>query len=356
MIYVVTRHDHAHTVEPLLRVAENGLADIRLLAYGDLFAERVAPVGHYIFTDFDRLTSYELQVAEAIARHIEQAAPDVRILNRPVGALERYPLLRKLARMGLNDFSAVRIDAGEMPARYPVFIRLEDDCKYPDTGLLHSQQELTDAIDALQRAGLPLKRRIAVEYCAEPGADGHFRKYGAFRVGDRLVPHHLMLRTDWYVKRGSNPRPPPGADDPHHEERTAYLRSFPHGEAVMERFKLANIDFGRIDYAIVGGRLQTYEINTNPTIPPLWFEAEGVADVRRVTRALFRKRLVGALNLLDTPFSGPEAVRFKLPEPRLQTFRPIREGKKKDKKHKMRGATEPTAPSDPTPSSATQPK
>lgn len=345
MIYIVTRHDHAHTVERLAQQsAEHGAADIRLLSYGDLFARRIVPVGHYVFTDFDRLSSYEMQVAETIARHIEEAAPDAKILNRPAVVLERYPLLRALARMGLNDFSAVRVDAGELPGRYPAFVRLEDDCKFPDTPLLHSEAELVAAIDGLKRSGLPLKRRIAVEFCAERGSDGFYRKYGVFRLGDRLVPQHVMLRDDWYVKRGNNPRPPPGDDDPHQGERMHFLKEFPHADAVMERFKIARIEFGRIDYTFVGGRMQTYEINTNPTFPPLW--SDEPVDPRAATRALLRERILGAIAELDTPLSGvPETVKFKLPEPRLQVFQPLKP--LKEKKSKRAGEEEDEAETPP---------
>lgn len=58
MIFMVTHHE---TSAPIADAARGGreqkLADIRLLNYCDLFTRRRAPVGHYVFTDFDRLTS-----------------------------------------------------------------------------------------------------------------------------------------------------------------------------------------------------------------------------------------------------------------------------------------------------------
>jgi hypothetical protein len=35
--------------------------------------------------------------------------------------------------------------------------------------------------------------------------------------------------------------------------------------------QLANIDFGRIDYAVVNGEIQVFEINTNPTIGSAYY-------------------------------------------------------------------------------------
>ncbi len=318
MIYIVTRHDHAHTIDHIAEhLAKHRLADIRMLTYGALFARRKAPVGHYVFTDFDRLTSYEVEVAAAIARSIEDAAPGARILNRPERVLERYPLLRRLAALGLNDFTAWRLDGGDLPSRYPVFVRSEDDCKQPDTGLLHSEQALLRALESLRASGVPLKRRIAVEYCAEPGADGYFRKYGVLRIGEHVFPQNLQHNADWYVKRATHERQD---DGPLRAESNAFVAENPHAEEVRRRFAIANIDFGRIDYGFVGGRMQVYEINTNPTIPPFW--AETPNEGQRQRRARQQKRFLAALADIDTPLTGPKLVRFSLPRPRLQSFQP----------------------------------
>ncbi|MCW5713787.1 MAG: hypothetical protein KIT43_04640, partial [Bauldia sp.] len=318
MIYFVTHHDTPHPIATAASVGrKEGLADIRLLTYRALFTKRRAPVGHYVFTDFDRLTSYEIEAAEILARRLVEAAPRAKILNRPAMVLERFALLRRLAAAGLNDFSAYRIDSGDMPQRYPVFIRLEDDCQKPDTALLHSEGEYRAAITALQAAGLPIKRRIAVEYCAESNADGYFRKYGVFRIGDRLVPHHLFHNGDWYVKFASRQRVAEEAD-PFAPEIIAYLENLPHAAEVMQRFEMASIDYGRIDYGFAAGRLQTYEINTNPLVP--FRKLPPSTDLARIRRVLFRQRFFGAFAALDTPVAGPSTIRFALPEPHREHF------------------------------------
>ena len=43
----------------------------RSLTYEELFFERAAPIGHYIFTDFDRLSRYEVECAAAFARALQ---------------------------------------------------------------------------------------------------------------------------------------------------------------------------------------------------------------------------------------------------------------------------------------------
>ena len=49
-----------------------------------------------------------------------------------------------------------------------------------------------------------------------------------------------------------------------------YLKGNPHEAALRENFELAHIDYGRCDYGVVDGRLQVWEINTNPVVmmPP----------------------------------------------------------------------------------------
>lgn len=313
MIYFVTHHDQSYTIANVVSDSrERREADLRLLNYRALFTHRVAPVGHYIFTDFDRLTAYEVQVAATIARRVQEVAPAAQILNRPAEVLERYPLLRRLAREGLNDFSAYRVDSDEMPRRYPVFIRSEDDCHKPDTGLLQSETELLAAIDRLRAAGIPMKRRIAVEFCSEQSADGLFRKYGVFRVGKRLVAQHVFHHTDWYVKRSTRGQ----SEGPLHDELMAFIRDNPHAAEVERSFDMARIDYGRIDYTLVAGRLQTFEINTNPAFNPGTPATLLIAERRRH----FRDRLYAAFNEIDVPIAGPATVRFELPEPVFQTF------------------------------------
>jgi hypothetical protein len=318
MIFFVTHHDTPHPIANAARLGRRQkLADIRLLNYREVFTKRRAPVGHYVFTDFDRLTSYEIEAAEILARRLVEVAPGAKVLNRPALVLERFALLRRLAAEGLNDFSACRLDSGEMPRRYPVFVRLEDDCQKPDTGLLHSEGELRAAIASLRAAGLPMKRRIAVEYCAEKGPDGNFRKYGAFRIGDRLVPHHLFHNGDWYVKHAVRQRSA-ATEDIFAPEIIAYLRGMPHAAEVRQRFELASIDYGRIDYGFAGGRMQSYEINTNPLVPMR--TTPPTSELGRVRRELFRDAFFAAFAALDAPIGGPAWVRFSLPEPRLQHF------------------------------------
>ncbi len=47
------------------------------------------------------------------------------------------------------------------------------------------------------------------------------------------------------------------------EEEVAYLDTNPHAAELLAYAQIANIAYGRFDYAVLNGRLQIFEINTN---------------------------------------------------------------------------------------------
>ena len=50
------------------------------------------------------------------------------------------------------------------------------------------------------------------------------------------------------------------------ERERRYVETNPHEREIREIFRLARIDYGNIDYSILGDRLHVWEINTNPNI------------------------------------------------------------------------------------------
>ena len=54
------------------------------LSCEELFFERSVPIGHYIFTDFDHLSRFELECAAAFAKALLKAAPSDRVFNHPL--------------------------------------------------------------------------------------------------------------------------------------------------------------------------------------------------------------------------------------------------------------------------------
>jgi hypothetical protein len=292
------------------------------LTYEELFFEGAGPVGHYIFTDFDRLSRYELECAAAFANTLHKAAPEARILNHPLRALERYPLLIALHKAGINDFTATRLECGDRPPCYPVFIRAEDGYGGPETDLLHNEVEFNAALEDLKRCGRPRRGRIAIGFANECSSDGYFHKYGAFNVGGRIVPHDLMYGQTWVVKirfadtGWAKSRDASYGDS---EEGIArelqYIRDNPHQEALKRVFAVGGIDYGRADYGIVNGRIQVYEINTNPHLP-----YQPSPDARVERRAILQRSLLEAIKAIDRPSPGRGRVSFDAPRPRTHNL------------------------------------
>jgi hypothetical protein len=105
-----------------------------------------------------------------------------------------------------------------------------------------------------------------VEFCDTRRSDRIYRKYAAFLVGEVLIPRHVFFGMDWNVQHDEELQ----AEPRHAEEERRYLEDNPHADQLREIFAIANIRYGRVDYGLLDGRIQTWEINTNPTVffPP----------------------------------------------------------------------------------------
>jgi hypothetical protein len=321
LIYYLSTERFSGTVRYFLRdfyPETRGL--LKSLTYEEIFFERAAPIGHYIFTDFDRLSRYELECTAVLANAIGDAAPEARLLNHPLRALERYPLLVALHKAGLNDFTAMRIESGERPSRYPVFIRAEDGYGGPETDLLHNDAEFDAAVSDLKQRGLPMRGRIAVGFAGELSADGYFHKYGAFNIGGEIVPHDRLFGRTWAVKFFQRPGDIASHDEAYSESASGvareleYMKENPHRDALKRAFAVAGIDFGRADYGVVNGRVQIYEINTNPDLPNRKRPSN-----RMEKRAYFRARVLAALKAIDVQLSTRGRIRFDEPRPRAHS-------------------------------------
>lgn len=301
MITYLVSDLNRNPLSKLIRRSGKQLPRMRIITYDAAFRRLSVPRGTLVFTDFDLLTDYELDAAGSIAAAAATAGPDVRILNHPLRATERAAMHRRLNAAGLNPVVVTRIE-DEMPRRYPVFIRLQAGCEAPDTGLIANEAEYRRALAALDAAGRPRRGRIAVSYEAAPDADGNFRKYGAFRIGDRIVPQHILRAPGWYVKKSNTAMTPAFA-----QEELAFVRDNPHRDALMALFDKAGYEFGRADYTLVDGKLVLFEINSNPSFPDL---RQGVRQ-GSARHLLLAETLHKAFRAIDIPASSGR-VRFGL--------------------------------------------
>jgi hypothetical protein len=206
--------------------------------------------------------------------------------------LKRYELLRLLRSAGWNDFQAFRSTDARRNIRFPVFLRRENDHDGGRTPLLRSEAELRRALRALLAAGYRMRELLIVEFCDVSVEPGVFRKYSAFRIGDRILPRRLLFGSDWMVKSNSEAL----IGEKSAAEETAFVEGNPHEEALREIFRLARIEYGRIDYGVRDNRVQTLEINTNPT---LFVPVEKYHPLSLPVQHEFSRRFADALGLLD---------------------------------------------------------
>lgn len=242
-------------------VARYGLErDLAVASYQAAITSRHVPAGTYVFADLDRVPARDWDDVLGLWDQIRRAG-GTRLLNDPRRVRLRYALLRLLAERGLNDFNVFRADEDLAAVRFPAFVRCEHDHAGPRTGLLASRMELDRALDRLGRRHAFRGQLLVTEYAAAPERDGLFRKYGALIIGGRILPWHLIASRHWLVKGRARVL----TETVKMEERR-YLAENPHADALRRVFELAHVEYGRIDYGIVDGRIQVYEINTNPAI------------------------------------------------------------------------------------------
>lgn len=285
MVIYVSRWEHTYTVKAPRR---NGL--LQCLSYDELFAAKSLPCATYIFTDFDRLSQWELELASSVYLNLKQGG--AKVLNHPAQVACRYALLRRLSLAGVNDFNVYRPSLGEWPTRYPVFVRRDSFHDGMLSDLLHSQEELEAALADAEADGVPFSNTIVVEFAAEPLEDDLYRKQSCYRIGDRYFIDTAVHERNWIVKYGE----PGVASEERYAAELESINEVPHAETVKRVFELANIEYGRVDIGLYQGRPQFYEINTNPTVG---FKVEHSSASRQRSREQFVENYSAAMRALD---------------------------------------------------------
>jgi hypothetical protein len=303
MIYYLVSRPHAYTVESLLQSpwGEPFRPLIKFIPYDTLLQAKRLPSGSYIFTDFDRLTPTETEQVAQIWQSLAAKLPADALLNHPIRSHQRYQLLRTLYEARINQFNVYRLTEVRPPQQFPVFLRGENDHEGARTKLLHSQTELDEVIEALIRQGKTLTDKIITEFCPTADPQGVIRKYSALLVGERLLPRHVLFSTENWVLKVPDLTPPEFV-----AEEAEYLAQNPHAAQLHSIFELAKINFGRIDYGIVNGKVQVWEINTNPLL--LWpVNHEPEQEARLANHAQFAEQLLAAFQAFNE-FSQTETA------------------------------------------------
>jgi hypothetical protein len=270
---------------------------MRIVHYADLPALTAAPAGAWVFAAIDQLGTGMRELAREV--HHQLADAGVRTLNDPERTLVRFPLLQALHERGLNDFRATRAEAAVEDLRYPVFLRDERSHGGPLSPLLHSPAEVHREIGRALLNGRRMRDLILVEYCDTADGDGFFRKYSAFAVGPAVIPRSLAYGHGWMLKHHGSEYSRAMV-----EEERDYVLGNPHERQLAEIFRLAGVEYGRIDYALKDGALRTWEINLNPTIgrgtrPPSGRIPAEFESVRAETKECFYRRFGLAWEAVD---------------------------------------------------------
>ena len=291
MIYHVAQVDNDWPPREFLKSWGKPLAPrFRSIHTHQLAEATELPLGTYLFTDLERQTPVQRQLQAQIWEQLNRHSDKVNLLNHPLRALGRWELLNRLYADGANRFRAFRFGDLHDDPRFPVFLRIETDHDGAKTPLIESREILDDCLARALLGGVRPEELLIVEFQETADPRGLYRKYSAFRVSDRIVPRHLIFGRQWMLKYPDLLEP-----DLLAEERD-FLEGNPHERELMEIFELAGIEYGRIDYGLLEGQIQVWEINTNPVI------TLGVREYKQVHlphQEWFATNILGALQAID---------------------------------------------------------
>jgi hypothetical protein len=323
MIFFVVPDDSFFSIADYLENQGRPIADrLDLVFYPELVYRRKLRLGTYVFCALDRLTEAEREITLRAWEALSATGCEIRLLNHPTKTLLRYDLLRKLYETGINRFQAYRASETRRPKRYPVFLRLENEHLGDIGGLLHNQAQIYAALARARLLGYRIRDLLIVEFCDTADRAGFYRKYSAFIVGDEVLARFSNVSRRWMVK----------AEGQHMDESTVmderrFICENPHGAALREVFRRGNVDFGRVDYSMLDGKVQIWEVNLGPTIgrgplanarSPLM---EKYRPLREFGRQHFYRGFQTALEKIDSTVDPRREISLALPDSLVRQYK-----------------------------------
>lgn len=316
--------DKQHTYTVAAWLASPGgrelAAQMHVLSYQELLNRRRLYPGTYIFTDHERWTRQQRRLAISVWEQLSRAGDRVRLFNDPSRVLTRYPLLKALHASGQNRFRAFRPTGPLDAVRFPVFIRDEHEHTGNLSELIGDHETLRSELQRLTSSGAAcrLSDLLVVEFCDTSDESGRYNKYSAYRIGERVFGRYCSSGPNWMLKVQTTE----WNEEAVRRERR-YLEDNPHAGQLRRIFELAHIDYGRIDYGLVGDAIQVWEINTNPTIGPgpgAWRRdqpagSEAVRRLRKPNNEWAHARIREALRAIDLEGDGGPAIDLRIDRP-----------------------------------------
>jgi hypothetical protein len=166
---------------------------VRTRAYDRFPVWKSFPASPVVFTCLEMLRPEEMLLAVKLAEALAAQPHAYDVLNHPGRYAGRFQLLKILQANHINDYRVRRADEPHEDLNFPVFVRHESNHDGPATPLLHSWDELRSALSRPEFQDPGVRRQLmVVEYC-DCVRDGIFRKYSAMKVGDTIIPRHVLF-------------------------------------------------------------------------------------------------------------------------------------------------------------------
>jgi hypothetical protein len=223
---------------------------------------------------------------------------------------------------GINEFRSYLPEDIDADIRYPVFVRQAEQHTGSISPLIWNRQKLGAFLRWQKLRGYKLRELLVIEFCDTIDARGEYRKYSAHCVEGKVAAQYLHVDTDWMVKHhGSTYR------NEWAKEEYEFVNENARAAEIASIFEIAKVDFGRIDYGLLDGKLQLWEINTNPSIggPPLQSGTPSTPpEIKKLqipARKIFFQRFHGMLESIDTSHDPENNIALNLREADLQEWR-----------------------------------
>jgi hypothetical protein len=262
--------------------------------------ETALPSGAWAIADFDRVHPWSLELAAS--RSDALTAAGAVVMNDPRRFLTRAPLIRSLYALGINRYTCWLPAFGEVPERFPVFLRTLAAHRGVLTGLLETAAEAEAALRQALAEGYTITDLGFIEYRAEaaPGV-GHYQKHAAYRIGNRVLRALSVNDDSWMAKTGIAGL----ASEETYAAELAEFDGYPHAEVIRRVTDLCGCTFGRVDFGIVAGRVEVYELNSNPTFG--FVAADHPSALRRASSDRHKDQLLAAFDAVVPP-AGPTMI------------------------------------------------